>query len=29
VLGHSPIEAFVGMVLGLVVAQTVISFWPV
>jgi acid phosphatase family membrane protein YuiD len=28
VLGHSPMEAFVGMVLGLVVAQTVISFWP-
>lgn len=29
VLGHSPIEAFVGMVLGLLVAQTVNSFWPV
>ncbi len=28
VLGHSPIEAFVGMVLGLLVAQTVNSFWP-
>lgn len=28
VLGHSPMEAFIGMVLGLVVAQTVISFWP-
>jgi hypothetical protein len=28
VLGHSPMEAFVGMVLGLAVAQTVISFWP-
>jgi len=29
VLGHSPMEAFVGMVLGLAVAQTVISLWPV
>jgi acid phosphatase family membrane protein YuiD len=29
VLGHSPMEAFVGMVLGLVIAQTVVSFWPV
>jgi acid phosphatase family membrane protein YuiD len=28
VLGHSPMEAFIGMVLGLAVAQTVISFWP-
>lgn len=28
VLGHSPLEAFVGMVLGLVVAQVVVGLWP-
>lgn len=28
VLGHSPMEAFVGMLLGLTVAQTVVAFWP-
>lgn len=27
VLGHSPLEAFVGMVLGLVVAQVVVGLW--
>jgi acid phosphatase family membrane protein YuiD len=28
VLGHSPIEAFVGFLLGLVVSQLVVSNWP-
>lgn len=28
VLGHSPLEAFVGMLLGLVVAQLVVPLWP-
>lgn len=28
VLGHSPLEAFVGMILGLVVAQVVVPLWP-
>ncbi len=28
VLGHSPTEALTGVVLGLAIAQAVISFWP-
>lgn len=28
VLGHSPLEAFIGMLLGLVVAQLVVPLWP-
>ncbi len=28
VLGHSPLEAFVGMLLGLVTAQVVVPLWP-
>jgi len=28
VLGHSPLEAFVGMLLGLGVAQLTIALWP-
>lgn len=28
VLGHSPMEALVGVLLGLVVAQLVVMFWP-
>ncbi len=27
VLGHSPLEAFIGMILGLVVAQIVVPLW--
>ena len=28
VLGHSPLEAFIGMLLGLVTAQIVVPLWP-
>lgn len=28
VLGHSPLEAFIGMLLGLLVAQIVVPLWP-
>ncbi len=28
VLGHSPLEAFVGFLLGLVTAQVVVPIWP-
>lgn len=28
VLGHSPLEAFIGMLLGLVVAQIFVPLWP-
>jgi acid phosphatase family membrane protein YuiD len=29
VLGHSPLEAIIGMTLGIVVAQLTIMIWPV
>ncbi|HEX9795791.1 MAG TPA: divergent PAP2 family protein [Anaerolineales bacterium] len=28
VLGHSPLEAFVGMILGLVTSQLIVPTWP-